>query len=68
MSRIGKLPVTIPSSVEVMIGADNTVTVTGPKGTLSQQLAPSMTLPSLWPRPASAVWRSWTPWGRGTRT
>src|SRR5687767_13063882 len=44
MSRIGKLPVTIPSGVDVTIGEDNTVTVKGPKGTLSQQLAPSMKL------------------------
>ena len=44
MSRIGKLPVTIPSGVEISIAANNAVTVTGPKGTLSQRLAPSMKL------------------------
>lgn len=44
MSRIGKQPVTIPSGVEVSIGEDNSVTVRGPKGTLSQRLAPSMKL------------------------
>ena len=44
MSRIGKLPVTIPSGVEITIGEANSVTVTGPKGTLTQQLAPSMKL------------------------
>jgi large subunit ribosomal protein L6 len=44
MSRIGKQPVTVPTSVEVTIGEKNHVTVKGPKGTLSQQLAPSMTL------------------------
>jgi large subunit ribosomal protein L6 len=38
MSRIGRLPVTVPASVEVAIdGAD--VTVKGPKGTLSHTVA-----------------------------
>jgi large subunit ribosomal protein L6 len=44
MSRIGKMPVPIPASVEIAIDDDNTVTVKGPKGTLSQRLAPSMRL------------------------
>lgn len=44
MSRIGKQPVAIPSGVEVSIGEENSVTVKGPKGTLAQQLAPSMKL------------------------
>jgi large subunit ribosomal protein L6 len=44
MSRIGKLPVKVPASVEVTIGDDNTVTVTGPRGSLTQQLAPAMSL------------------------
>jgi large subunit ribosomal protein L6 len=44
MSRIGKLPVKVPASVEVNIGGDNTVTVTGPKGSLAQQFAPAMSL------------------------
>ena len=44
MSRIGKLPVKVPTSVEVNIGGDNTVTVTGPRGSLTQQLAPAMSL------------------------
>ena len=35
MSRIGKLPVTVPSGVEVTIDGQ-AVTVQGPKGTLSQ--------------------------------
>ena len=35
MSRIGKLPVTIPAGVEVKF-ADSTVTVKGPKGELTQ--------------------------------
>ncbi|MBD1398222.1 50S ribosomal protein L6 [Pontibacter sp. JH31] len=35
MSRIGKLPITLPSSIEVSVAKDNIVTVKGPKGTLS---------------------------------
>ncbi|MCL2811471.1 MAG: 50S ribosomal protein L6 [Clostridia bacterium] len=38
MSRIGKLPITIPAGVTVDVSADNTVTVKGPKGTLAQQV------------------------------
>jgi len=36
MSRIGKLPVTLPDKVEVSVAANNTVTVKGPKGSLTQ--------------------------------
>jgi large subunit ribosomal protein L6 len=35
MSRLGKLPVTIPNGVDVAV-ADNTLTVKGPKGTLTK--------------------------------
>ena len=38
MSRIGKMPITIPAGVSVDIAEDNTVTVKGPKGTLSEQV------------------------------
>ena len=38
MSRIGKLPITIPAGVTVTVGDDNLVTVKGPKGTLTQQV------------------------------
>lgn len=38
MSRIGKLPIEIPAGVTVKIGDDNTITVKGPLGTLSQQV------------------------------
>jgi len=38
MSRIGKLPVPIPGGVEVRVNAQ-TVSVKGPKGTLTQQLS-----------------------------
>jgi large subunit ribosomal protein L6 len=35
MSRIGKLPISLPAGVNVSVEQDNTVTVKGPKGTLS---------------------------------
>lgn len=35
MSRIGKLPITLPANVNVTVAQDNAVTVKGPKGTLS---------------------------------
>ena len=38
MSRIGKLPITVPSGVDVAID-DAQVTVKGPKGTLSHSVA-----------------------------
>ena len=38
MSRIGKLPITVPSGVEVTIDGQQ-VTVKGPKGTLEQSIA-----------------------------
>jgi large subunit ribosomal protein L6 len=38
MSRIGKMPITVPAGVEVKV-ADNQVTVKGPKGTLTQQFS-----------------------------
>lgn len=41
MSRIGKLPITIPSGVKVDI-KDNNVTVKGPKGQLTSTFNPDM--------------------------
>jgi large subunit ribosomal protein L6 len=38
MSRIGKLPITVPAGVDVSLDA-GTVTVKGPKGTLSHRVA-----------------------------
>lgn len=38
MSRIGKMPVTLPKGVSVTIGEGNLVTVKGPKGQLQQQM------------------------------
>ena len=44
MSRIGKLPITVPAGVTVKVEEGNLVVVTGPKGTLSQQVNPDITL------------------------
>ncbi|TQM35246.1 50S ribosomal protein L6 [Pseudonocardia cypriaca] len=43
MSRIGKLPVTVPSGVDVTIDG-RTVTVKGPKGTLSHTVVEPITV------------------------
>lgn len=42
MSRIGKMPITVPANVEVTIADGNVVTVKGPKGTLTQAFHPEM--------------------------
>ncbi len=42
MSRIGKMPITVPQGVTVTVGANNEVTVKGPKGELAQQLPADM--------------------------
>ncbi len=42
MSRIGRMPITIPAGVDVKISDGNVVTVKGPKGTLTQTLHPDM--------------------------
>ena len=44
MFRIGKLPITIPAGVTVQVDETNTVTVKGPKGTLTQAVNPDITL------------------------
>jgi large subunit ribosomal protein L6 len=43
MSRIGRLPITVPSGVDVTIDG-RTLTVKGPKGTLSRELHPDITV------------------------
>ena len=43
MSRIGKKPVEIPAGVEVKVDG-TTVTVKGPKGTLTQSVHPNITI------------------------
>ena len=44
MSRIGKLPITVPGGVTITVGDGNTITVKGPKGTLTENLSPAMEL------------------------
>lgn len=41
MSRIGKLPITIPEKVKVEV-RDHAVTVNGPKGTLTMTAHPAI--------------------------
>ena len=42
MSRIGKLPISIPEKVTVEVSKENVITVKGPKGELSQKVDPSI--------------------------
>ena len=42
MSRIGKLPISIPAGVSIAQGQDGVVTVKGPKGELSQKVDASI--------------------------
>ena len=44
MSRIGKMPISLPAGVEVTLGEGNLVTVKGPKGSLTQKLSDKITL------------------------
>ncbi|MDO4478868.1 MAG: 50S ribosomal protein L6 [Lachnospiraceae bacterium] len=44
MSRIGRAPITIPAGVTVNVAEGNVVTVKGPKGELTRQLASEMTI------------------------
>ena len=44
MSRIGRLPITVPAGVTVTVDDANLVTVKGPKGTLSQQVNNAITV------------------------
>ena len=44
MSRIGKLPITVPAGVTVTVADDNTVSVKGPKGQLSQKVNKDITV------------------------
>ena len=43
MSRIGRMPITVPSGVKVNV-ADGSVRVEGPKGKLARELPPEVTL------------------------
>ncbi len=42
MSRIGKLPISIPGGVTITVDEANLVTVKGPKGVLSTKVSPDM--------------------------
>lgn len=44
MSRIGKLPITLPKGVEVAVSNNNIVTVKGPKGELKRTIDPAITV------------------------
>jgi large subunit ribosomal protein L6 len=46
MSRIGKLPITLPKGVDVNISDKNVVTVKGPKGELKRTIDPAITVKS----------------------
>ena len=43
MSRIGKLPISVPAGVTITV-QDTLVTVKGPKGTLTQEINPNITI------------------------
>ncbi len=44
MSRIGKLPVTVPAGVKISVNNENVVTVKGPLGELSQKVDPNISV------------------------
>jgi large subunit ribosomal protein L6 len=44
MSRIGKLPITLPKGVEISVSDKNVATVKGPKGTLTQSMDTAITV------------------------
>lgn len=44
MSRIGKAPIAIPAGVTITVSDKNLVTVKGPKGELTQQVNPDITV------------------------
>ena len=44
MSRIGNKTITIPTGVEISVSDGNEVTVKGPKGTLTRQFSPLITI------------------------
>ena len=44
MSRIGRMPITVPAGVTVTIADDNTVTVKGPLGTLTEKFNARMSI------------------------
>ena len=66
MSRIGKLPVTVPKGVEVQLSGQD-VSAKGPKGALSMTLVDDVEASreddKIWIKPRSASKRAQTMWG-----
>jgi len=44
MSRVGRKPIPVPAKVTVNVNKGNVVTVSGPKGSLTQQFSPDMAI------------------------
>jgi large subunit ribosomal protein L6 len=44
MSRVGKAPINMPANVVIEVSKGNLVTIKGPRGSLSQQLDPDITV------------------------
>jgi large subunit ribosomal protein L6 len=44
MSRIGKAPISIPAGINIEVSKGNLVTVKGPKGVLTQQVDPDLSI------------------------
>ena len=44
MSRVGRMPITVPQGVMVSISKENEVTVTGPRGELRRRFSPDMSI------------------------
>jgi len=44
MSRIGRVPITIPAGVDIDVSETNVITVKGPKGVLTRAIAPEIGL------------------------
>ena len=66
MSRIGKLPVTVPKGVEIQLSGQD-VSAKGPKGALSMTLVDDVEASreddKIWIKPRSASKRAQTMWG-----
>ena len=56
MSRIGRMPITVPAGVTVNVAEGNVVTVKGPKGELTRALRPEMIIKQLNRKAARSPW------------